>query len=376
MDATADVAVVGGGVIGLACAWRLAARGLAVTVVDPRPGSGATHAAAGMLAPVTEAHYGEEALAALTLAAVRAYPRFVAELQDASGTDVGYRECGTLTVALDAGDRAALADLVAFQAALGLKSTLLTRREARTEEPMLAAGIAAAALAPGDHQVDPRRLSAALLCVARHAGVRFLAGPATALRYDRSGTGVALADGGALAAGTVLLAAGCRSAALAPPGLAPVRPVKGEILRLSATEPPARRTVRALVAGHSCYVVPRDSGEVVVGATVEEQGYDTTVRTGAVHELLRDALEALPGLAECRFAEACAGLRPGTPDNAPIVGRAGPPGLLLATGHYRNGVLLAPLTAEAVVAAVADEPAPPAFAAFPADRFARAAVPG
>jgi glycine oxidase len=377
VDTTTDVVVVGGGVIGAACAWRLAGAGADVMVVDPQPGRAASHAAAGMLAPVTEAHYGEERLVGLTLAAAAAYPDFVAELAAANGADVGYRTCGTLSVAFDAGDRAALADLVAFQRRLGLEVSVLSGREAREAEPLLAPGVSGAALAGGDHQVDPRRLTTALLDAAQRAGAGVQAERVGELLIGPAGVrGVRLASGSLLAARHVVLAAGAWSARLAPPGLCPVRPVKGQILRLAAPAglPGLRHTVRAMVGGGACYVLARESGEVVVGATVEEMGFDTSVLAGPVYTLLRDATACLPWLAECRFVEAFAGLRPGTPDNAPLVGPAGPDGLVLATGHYRNGVLMAPVTAAAVTAAVTgtgDE----VFTPFPADRFARVAQP-
>ena len=377
MDATADVVVVGGGVIGLSSAWQLAVGGLDVALVDPAPGSGASHVAAGMLAPVTEAHFGEEALVAMTLASAAAYPGFVAELLAVTGGDVGYRDSGTLSVAYDKGDLAVLADLEAFQRRLGLDVTTLSAREARAREPLLAPGVRGASFAAGDHQVDPRRLTAALLTAAERAGVALRRERATALRCDSDRVRGVRTESGELAATAVVLAAGCWSAALAPADVVvPVRPVKGQLLRLSAGSGPLlRHTVRALVAGTGCYLVARADGEIVVGATVEEMGFDTSVQAGAVHALLRDAVAVVPALAECRFSEALAGLRPGTPDNAPLVGPAGPDGLVLATGHYRNGVLLAPLTAAAVVAAVNGSPLPEAFAPFPADRFATRAVP-
>jgi glycine oxidase len=377
VDTQADVIVVGGGVIGLASAWRLAAAGSRVTVVDPAPGSGASRVAAGMLAPVTEAHFGEEPLVSVTLASAAAYPEFVTELADLTGTDVGYRACGTLSVAYDSGDLAVLAELEAFQQRLGLDVVPLSPREARAAEPLLAPGVRGASLAAGDHQVDPRRLTAALLAAAERSGVRLHQERALALVCDGQRVRGVRTGSDELAAAAVVLAAGCWSASLAPPGLpVPVRPVKGQLLRLSAG-PGAllRHTVRALVAGAGCYLVARDDGEVVVGATTEEMGFDTTVQAGAVYQLLRDAGAVVPALAECRFAEASAGLRPGTPDNAPLVGRAGPQGLVLATGHYRNGILLAPLTAAAVAAAGSGGSLPEPYAHFPADRFAARAVP-
>lgn len=350
---TSDVLVIGGGIIGLVTAWRSAQRGLRTTVVDPEPGGGAARVAAGMLAAVTELHYGEETLLALNLASARRYPAFVAELEDATGHDVGYRACGTLAVALDADDRAHLRDLHALQIRCGLESEWLSGRECRRLEPMLAPGVRGGLRVDGDHQVDPRRLAAALVTACERAGVVFHRGLAERLTTVRDrATGVAVADGGPLEADQVVLAAGSLSGRLAgvpPEVLPPVRPVKGQVLRL--TVPPAyapflSRTVRAVVRGSHVYLVPRENGELVVGATSEELGWDTTVTAGGVYELLRDAHELVPGLTELPLTEALAGLRPGSPDNAPLLGPTALDGLRLATGHYRNGVLLTPVTGD------------------------------
>ncbi len=350
---SADVAVVGGGVIGLVTAWRAAQRGLRTAVVDPRPGDGAAGVAAGMLAAVTELHHGEEALLDLNLASAARYPEFVAELTQLTGIDIGYRPCGTLVAALDADDRALLRELHALQQRCGLATQWLTGRESRRLEPMLAPGVRGGLRVDGDHQVDPRRLLAALLTACERAGVAFHRVWATELTVTgERATGLVLADGGALAAGQVVLAGGCRSAELAglPPEVAPpVRPVKGQILRLRmpAGQPPLlSRTVRAVVRGGSIYLVPRADGELVLGATSEECGPDTTVTAGGVYQLLRDAHELVPGLTELPLVECRAGLRPGSPDNAPLLGPSGLAGLHLATGHHRNGVLLAPITGE------------------------------
>lgn len=350
---TSDVLVIGGGIIGLVTAWRSAQRGLSTAVVDPEPGGGAARVAAGMLAAVTELHYGEETLLSLNLASARRYPAFVAELQDATGHDVGYRACGTLAVALDADDRAHLRDLHALQVRCGLESEWLSGRDCRRLEPMLAPGVRGGLRVDGDHQVDPRRLAAALVTACERAGVVFhrsLAERLTVVR-DRA-TGVTLADGSALEADQVVLAAGSLSGRLAgvpQEVLPPVRPVKGQVLRL--TVPPAfapflSRTVRAVVRGSHVYLVPRENGELVVGATSEELGWDTTVTAGGVYELLRDAHELVPGLTELPLTETLAGLRPGSPDNAPLLGPTTLDGLRLATGHYRNGVLLTPVTGD------------------------------
>ncbi|MFC9732015.1 glycine oxidase ThiO [Streptomyces roseolus] len=349
----ADVLVIGGGVIGLVTAWRAALRGLAVAVVDPEPGGGAARVAAGMLAAVTELHYGEETLLGLNLASAARYPAFTAELEEAAGLDVGYRACGTLAVALDADDRAHLRELHALQTRCGLASEWLSGRECRRLEPMLAPGVRGGLRVDGDHQVDPRRLAAALLTACERAGVVFHRALAERLTVagDRA-TGVVLRDGTALSAGRTVLAAGSLSGRLAgvPPSvLPPVRPVKGQVLRLRIPAPYApflSRTVRAVVRGSHVYLVPRENGELVVGATSEELGWDTTVTAGGVYELLRDAHELVPGLTELPLTETLAGLRPGSPDNAPMLGPTALPGLDLATGHYRNGILLTPVTGD------------------------------
>ncbi|MFG3548605.1 glycine oxidase ThiO [Streptomyces sp. NPDC047725] len=350
---TPDVLVVGGGIIGLVTAWRAAQRGLATALVDPEPGGGAARVAAGMLAAVTELHYGEQTLLSLNLASAERYPGFAAELADATGHDLGYRRCGTLAVALDADDRAHLRELHAFQQRCGLASEWLPGRECRRLEPMLAPGVRGGLRVEGDHQIDPRRLARALVAACEGAGVVFHRVWADRLTVsgDRA-RGVVTADGTALEAGQTVLAGGSLSGRLAgvpDEVLPPVRPVKGQVLRLTmpaAHGPLLSRTVRAMVRGNALYLVPRENGELVVGATSEELGWDTTVTAGGVYELLRDAHELVPGITELPLAETCAGLRPGSPDNAPLLGPTGLEGLLLATGHHRNGVLLTPVTGD------------------------------
>lgn len=364
MTKSPDVLVVGGGPIGLATGWRAAQRGLSVTILDPSPGSGASWVAAGMLAPITEAHYGEERLLRLNLDSAGRYPDFAAELEAASGLDVGYTTAGTLAVAADAGDRAVLADLHAYQRALGLASELLTGRETRALEPMLAPTVRGGLLVDSDHSVDPRRLTRALAVAAQRCGVTLVAESAT----EVDASSVRLSDGSRRSAGSVVVAAGCRTPALT--GL-PGRPVKGHVIRLRADIYPSpflTRTVRGMVAGSPVYVVPRADGEVVIGATVEELGFDTVVRAGGVYELLRDARAILPGVTELAWVEAGAGLRPGSPDNAPIVGRLAD-GPIVATGHYRNGILLTPVTADAVADLLATGSLPTVMAPFTPDRL-------
>jgi glycine oxidase len=369
---TSDAVVVGGGVIGLGIAWRAARAGMTVTVVDDAPGRGASWAAAGMLAPVTELHYGEDELLALNLASAARWPGFAAQVEEASGQPVGYRPGGTLAVARDADDNAALEDLYRFQVRCGLDVQRLRSRECRQLEPGLHPGIRGGVLAAGDHQVDNRALVRALLVACERAGVRLVQGRVAELatRGDRV-TGVVLDNGETLSAGTVVLAAGCWSGGLgglAAEALPPVRPVKGQLLYLRgpADQPLCSGNVRGL----EVYVVPRGDGRVVVGATVEEQGFDTRVTAGAVHDLLRAAMELLPDVAELELVETVVGLRPGSPDNAPMLGPAGPEGLVVATGHYRNGILLTPVTADAVAELLATGQVPELIAPFGPQRFA------
>jgi glycine oxidase len=338
--ATPDVVVVGGGVVGLSIAWRCAQRGLRVAVVDPAPGHGAAHTAAGMLAPVTELHYEGRALLDLNLESARRYPAFVAELEDESGHDVGYRACGTVQAAWDAADLAGLRDLQAFQASLGLDSRMLTSRELRQLQPALAAGLPGGLFAPQDHQVDNRALVAALLEAVRRRGVELVPEPVAEVREG----GVRLASGAWRRAGTVVLAAGAWSRSIAH--AVPVRPVKGQTLRLYAKNMSFEQVIRGSVRGNPVYIVPRRGGEIVVGASSEEAGFDLRPRAGAVYDLLRDAQALVPELSETEFVEVSTSVRPGTPDNAPLLGRSDVDGLLIATGHYRNGILLTPVTAD------------------------------
>ncbi|MEU6251811.1 glycine oxidase ThiO [Streptomyces sp. NPDC047043] len=379
---TSDVLVIGGGIIGLVTAWRAAQRGFAAAVVDPEPGGGAAQVAAGMLAAVTELHYGEQTLLGLNLASARRYPDFAAELTEVTGLDLGYRRCGTLAVALDADDRAHLRELHALQRQSGLESEWLSGRDCRRLEPMLAPGVRGGLRVDGDHQIDPRRLARALVAACERAGVVFHRVWAERFHVVRDrAAGVTTADGAELGAGQVVLAAGSLSGRL--PGvphdaLPPVRPVKGQVLRLTVPQrfaPFLSRTVRAVVRGSHVYLVPRENGELVIGATSEELGWDTTVTAGGVYELLRDAHELVPGITELPLTETRAGLRPGSPDNAPLLGPTELPGLLLATGHYRNGVLLTPVTGDAMAHALATGELPDEARPFTPKRFARVEQP-
>jgi glycine oxidase len=360
-----DAVVVGGGVIGLACAWRLAQRGAEVAVLERgEPGAGATRVAAGMLAPVGELTFGEPELLELTLEAARLYPGFVAELEAATGESTGYERLGALHVALDRDEAAQLRRVHDLQRSLELEAEWLPPRRCRDLEPGLTPSFHGGVFAAGEAAVDPRALTRVLLAACEAEGVEVRTGTAvvdgvfegerivgvqTASR--RSGT-QEVSDRrlvGEVRAETVLLAAGAWSGAtewLPEHARPPVRPVKGQVVELRGLdpEPPARH----ILASERVYLVPRPDGRLVVGATVEEMGFDTVVTAGGVHELLREAYRLLPDVAEMELLGATAGLRPGTPDNLPLVGPGAIDGFVLATGHFRNGILLAPLAAQAV----------------------------
>jgi glycine oxidase len=348
-----DIAVLGGGVIGLAIAWKAAAAGLGrITVYDPELARQApaqsSWAAAGMLAPVTEVHYGEEALLTLTLAARDRWAAFAEQVQASSGIDPGYRTGGTVSVARDGDDLARFEELAVFQAKLGLELTRLRAREARALEPALSPRVRGGFVVTGDHSVDNRALVHALRQACAAAGVE--------LRAE------AVRDLANVDAGIVILAAGAASARLLPE--LGVRPVKGQLLHLRG-EPLLTRTIR----GVDTYLVPRGDGRLIVGATVEEKGDDVSATAGGVYELLRAAYELVPGITELAFTEAVVGLRPATADNAPVIGHWDER-LLVATGHYRNGILLAPVTADLVVEMLSSSQVPELAAPFSPGRFA------
>ena len=367
--ATYDVAVAGGGVIGLASAWTLARDGHRVVVVDPEPGHGAVWVAAGMLAPANEAHFGEEPLVRLLVAAGQRWPDFARALEEAADRTIGFLPSETVVVACDASDRTALDQLLAFRESMGLGARRLSASECRRAVPALSPAIRGGAEVPDEHQVDNRLLVGALIAACRSAGVEFSSARVEGVELDRSGAarGVVTDDATTLAADTVVAAMGWQTSDLRglPVGALPeLRPVKGHILRLAGSAPLLNRTVRGMVHGRSIYLVPRLDHSVVVGATVEEVGADLRVQAGAVYSLLEDARALVPGIDELELVESAVGFRPGSTDNAPHVGWTDVPGLAIATGHFRNGILMAPITAEAVGALVNGSEPPAEFAPF------------
>ncbi|MDR6989070.1 glycine oxidase [Paenarthrobacter nitroguajacolicus] len=391
----ADVAVIGGGVIGLGIAHEARRLGRSVVVIDPAPATGATFAAAGMLAPVSELHYQEEDLLELMLESSRLWPSFVGSLAHGGG-DAGYRTTPTLAVGADAADRRALADLRAVQLAAGLAVEPLALRAAREREPRLSPHISCAFDIPADHQVDPRRLASRLLAgLATHSpggstwvpgaddGFSVRSAALGLLWNDARVSGVVLDSGGVVHARETVVANGLGASGLSglPDGLSlPVRPVYGDILRLRVPgdlRPLVTSTIRGMVRGVPVYIVPRDDGTVVIGATQREDGLSASsnaVSAGGVYQLLRDAQVLVPAVSELELLEATARARPGTPDNAPLLGRvAGSTGevegLVIATGFFRHGVLLTPVAAR-IVGELLNGSADPRWAAFRPDRFA------
>jgi glycine oxidase len=336
-----------------------------------RPPAGASRVAAGMLAPVGELAFGEPQLLEMTIAAAARFPGFVEELESATGAATGYARQGALHVALDRDEAAELRRIHELQLSLGLDAEWLSPRRCRELEPGLAPSFNGAVHAPREARVDPRALSAALLrgLAAEGVMVRTETPAASALLEDERLAGVVTENGEELWAEQVVLAAGAWSGELEwlpEAGRPPVRPVKGQILELRARdgETPCER----IIASERVYLVPRGDGRLVVGATVEERGFDTAVTAGGVLELLREAYRLLPDVIEMELVEAAAGLRPGTADNLPLVGRSPLEGLLWATGHYRNGILLAPLTGEAIADLLAGGELPEPLAAAGASR--------
>lgn len=369
-----EVVVVGGGIVGLTIAVQLQRSGHQVLVIDPSPAQGATFAAAGMLAPVSEFHFQEDALNALMLESARLWPDFAASLASSSSSgngsaEIGYNTQPTLVLGADVGDRGTLNQLKDAQLALGLDIDQLTLREARAREPLLSSQLACAFLSRSDNHIDPRAVAQALQrelfesAESRGHPEPLLASNVEALLHTEPGNpespiaGVFTDDAQRIFARETILANALGTAKIA--GLPehvnlPLRPVFGDILRLRVPEhlrPLLSGTIRGSVRGVPIYLVPRADNTIVIGATSREDG-NPGVSAGGVYQLLRDAAVLLPAVAELELIEVTARARPGTPDNSPLIGRIETsdgntiPGLILATGLFRHGVLLSPITAQ------------------------------
>jgi glycine oxidase len=367
------VVIVGGGVIGLATAWRLASAGVRVTVYDETPMHGASWAAAGMLAPAAEVRYGEEALLELNRESARRYPDFVAELEAVSGMLVNYRRCGTLLVGRTRDDLLQIDEHFRYVRLLGLQAEELTARQCRFLEAGLSPSISGGMLLADDHQVDNRRFLQALYIAGSRAGVEFERSSVERIEVVAGRvTGIVAGNGDVRNVSSVVLAAGadCANIDGIAGQLPSLRPVFGEIIRLHAPQQMAVRVVRAIVRGAEMYVVCRPDGGVVVGATTSERALLEGPTAGAIHRLLDDAREVLPEIDEATFVEAIARRRPATPDCAPVIGESNIEGLLLASGHYRNGMLLAPVTADVITRLITHGELADIAKPFTAARFA------
>ena len=372
---TADVVVIGGGLIGTSIGWRLRQAGLDVAVVIGERSAAASQVAGGMLAAVTETTFTEQRLLPLNLASLSRYPAYVAELEAATGLPAGLRQTPTLSVAYDADDAARLATFADFLTRAGHPGERLTSRECRRYEPLLAPAIRSGLLVEGDWSCDNRLLWGAQIEAGHRIGVREMPGFVhRVISSNGRVSGVQLADGSTISAEWVVVANGAWARQIGGLPDLPVRPVKGQIVRLDPGRLPAPAlTIRAYARSSEIYLVPREGGrEVVLGATVEELGFDHRVTAGGVYELLRDGRTVMPMTAEYTLAETSVGWRPGTPDNGPILGRCDIGGVLLATGHYRNGVLLTPITADVISSLIINGELDSIATPFTLDRFALA----
>lgn len=359
------VAVVGAGIIGLACAYELSRGGHTVTVYDAEPAGGATYAAAGMISPAGEAWYGEEALLRLGLASAAMWPDFADRLTTGAGIDVDYRNAGTLLVGKDRDDLANVLRTMTLLVGQGIEAEQLGRKELIEREPTLDGRVAGGAFLPDDHSVNPRKAAAALMA---NLGDRLILANARPDVVDGRCCGVVTADGYSHQADAVVVAAGHRLGDMGLGTKQLVRPVRGEVIRVRTDDPPSR-TIRAAVQGRSVYAVPRAGGEVVIGATSEERAGEPVPTVGGVLRLLDDARTLMPTLDSADILDVVCRFRPGTPDNGPLIGPSSTPGLFVAGGHYRGGVLLAPITAVAIRAYLEGGAIPDAVRPFHPHRF-------
>jgi glycine oxidase len=343
---TFDLAIAGGGLIGASIALELADAGLRVAIFDKNnPGREASWAGAGILSPAPESR-AMISLVPLAKASMALYPEFVERVEEISGENVGFRPKGTLQAVFGANAREELSTLIALQHGLGLKAEPLRADDARELEPALSEEIEAAALRPDEASVDNRALTHAALTSAKKAGVEVFAhcGARAIWREGDRCAGIILHDEKVSAKWTII-AAGCFSAGIAgADSFAPVRPAKGQMVALRSDAVAIERVLWS----ENVYLVPRNDGRILAGATVEYIGFDKEVTAGGIEKMLAAAIELAPGLANAQIEETWAGLRPDSPDHLPILGPADLDGLLIATGHFRSGILLTPITARLV----------------------------
>lgn len=352
-NTTKPVLIIGAGTIGLSIGWELARTGTAVELFDRgEPGHGATWKAGGMLAPDAELQFEEPELYRLNRESLQRWPDFVHTLEAETGVDLGFRTEGTLTVAPDEDSAAAMERVYRFQKKVGADVHRLSGAEARDREPFLAPHVAGAVYTD-DAQVDNRALVRALLTgIRQHQGVIHSNTAVQAVKPDTESPSVVLGNGDEIEGKKVIVAAGAWSRQIDGVDEAqkpPVRPVKGQILELTSLP---TFDLQHVVRGPDAYLVPKADGRVLVGATSEEKGFECDVTAGGLYNLLEGAIELIPGIRELPVQNSTVGLRPGTRDNAPLLGPVGTPGIVYATGHYRHGVLLSPVTAQEIAALV------------------------
>jgi glycine oxidase len=343
---TFDVAIAGAGLIGASIGFELAQTGLRVAIFDrQQPGEGASWAAAGILSPAPE-NAATISMVPLGRASLALYPDFVASIQEISGQDVGYRAKGTVEALFSGDVQAKLNTIVALHHGLGLKAEPLSADDARELEPALSSELQAAVLRPDEASVDNRALTRAVSIAAAHVGANFFTGRSVnAIRPEGGCCAGLIVDDEKIETRWTVIAAGCHSAEIAGvANYAPVRPAKGQMIALRTKK---INIERVLWSDH-VYLVPRNDGRIVAGATVEYVGFDMEVTAGGLQKILDGAIEIAPTLADAKIEETWAGLRPDSPDHLPIIGPAGLDGLLIATGHFRSGILLAPITARLI----------------------------
>ncbi|HKF26250.1 MAG TPA: glycine oxidase ThiO [Candidatus Acidoferrum sp.] len=344
---TFDAAIAGGGLIGSAVALELSRAGLRVALLDARdPGKEASWASAGILSPAPE-NSAMIAVVPLGRASMALYPDFAASVEEISGLPTGYRAKGTLEVLLSRHAKAELNTIIALHHGLGLKAEAISAEEARELEPSISEEVEAAVLRPDEASIDNRLLVAALLEAAKQSGAQIFPGvPVRSIWTEGSYCrGLILASGEKIAARHTVAAAGCFSSQITGvEEFAPVRPAKGQMVSLRN----AAVSIERVLWSERIYLVPRNDGRILAGATVEHVGYDKTVTAAGILANLAAAIELVPALAAARVEESWAGLRPDTPDHLPIIGPTDREGLLMATGHFRSGVLLTPVTAKLI----------------------------
>jgi glycine oxidase len=362
--------IIGGGVIGLAIGWKLRLGGEPVTLLErDETGRQASWAAAGMLGPTSEVHFQEDRNLQLGRESLDLYPDFARELEAFTGLEVGYRSEGSLSISLHADDTAELRHLFEYQQELHLPVRWLSGSEVQRMEPALSHNVVAGVFSPVDHSVDNRKLGQALRAAFIKAGGALHEHcPVEEVRLREDGPPSVRAGGREWRYEKLLLAAGSWSGLI--PGLDGalrpwVRPVKGQILAIRATPDLLTHTVRT----PDVYIVPRADGRLIVGATVEEMGFNTDLTVGGVLELLRGAWRAIPGVFELPIHEIWCGFRPGSRDNQPILGETEIPGFFIATGHFRNGILNTPVTAKAMSELILTGTTPEVIAPFSPRRF-------